>query len=389
MKKLTLHDIELQDKRALMRVDFNVPLDAAGKITDTTRIDNALPSIEYVLKQGATLVLMSHLGRPKGERNEAFSLKPCAEYLASKIGLDVALAPDCIDVETSGTITLLENLRFHKEEEEGSLDFAKKLAVHGDLFINDAFGTAHRKHASTYTIASLFPGVSAAGFLLEKEVSQLSTLTSSPKRPFYTIIGGAKVGSKLGVLTSLIERVDSIFIGGGMAFTFLKAQGYAIGSSLVDVNFVPKAEAFMNACEEKAIKVYLPKDIVIASSIDEKSEQKTIHTKDGIPDGFSGVDIGEETQREWSDILSTGATIFWNGPLGVTEIEQFSKGTKAIAESMAKIDGTTIVGGGDSVAAIKTLGLNKNFTHISTGGGASLEFIEYGHLPAIDALSNR
>lgn len=389
MKKLTLHDLSLNGARVVLRVDFNVPLDDQGAITDTTRIDMALPSIEYIIAQGASLVLMSHLGRPDGKPNPKYSLKPCADYLQQRLGKPVTLAPDCIGVSIEDDITLLENLRFHKEEEAGDEHFAKQLAQYGDIYVNDAFGTAHRKHASTCTIASFFPKKAAAGFLLEKEVSALSSLINTPKRPFFTLIGGAKVASKIGVLTSLIEKVDSIFIGGGMVFTFLKAAGHSIGSSLCDESFIEKAADFLKECSSRAIKVMLPKDIVVASSIDAQSEHKVINLRDGIDDGWSGVDIGPETVKEWSQILSRGSTIFWNGPLGVCEIEPFARGTKEIATCLASVDGTTIVGGGDSVAAINALHLSKNFTHISTGGGASLEFIEKGSLPGIEALTDR
>lgn len=399
MKKLSLYDLDLKGKKVLMRVDFNVPLTSDGHVADGTRIINALPSIQYILGQGASLILLSHLGRPKGKRDQKYSLKPCAEFLAQQLDKQVLFANDCTGDEArqqvgklrEGDILLLENLRFHSAEEDPDVDnqFAKELAQLGDLYVNDAFGTAHRAHSSTTVLPSFFPGAAATGFLMEKEVSFLSSLIQTPKRPFYTIIGGAKISSKLGVLDSILEKVDGIFIGGGMVFTFLKALGHEIGSSICDDTFVETAKNFIAKCNEKAVRLFLPKDILIASEISEKAETRTVTIKEGIPEGWSGVDIGPKTLEEWQGILSKGATIFWNGPMGVFEIEPFASGTNALAQILADLPAATIVGGGDSIAAINKLGISKNFTHISTGGGAALEFIEHGHLPGIDALTDR
>jgi len=399
MKKLSLYDLDLKGKRVLMRVDFNVPLTPDGRVADGTRIINALPSIQYILSQGASLVLMSHLGRPKGKRDEKYSLKPCAEFLAKHLDKPVAFADDCIGEEAvkkaknlgEGEVLLLENLRFHPAEEEPDVQnhFAEQLSTLGDLYVNDAFGTAHRAHSSTTIIASFFPGNAATGFLMEKEVSFLSSLIQNPKRPFYAIIGGAKISSKLGVLDSILDKVDGIFIGGGMVFTFLKANGHEIGASICDDSFLDTAKSFIAKCNEKAIRFFLPKDILIASGVAEGAETRTVTIKEGVPEGWSGVDIGPKTVEEWQGLLTNAATIFWNGPMGVFEIDAFASGTNSLAQILADLPSVTIVGGGDSIAAINKLELSKNFTHISTGGGAALEYIEHGHLPGIDALTDR
>lgn len=387
MDKLTLKNLSLKNKRVLMRVDFNVPQAKDGSINDDSRIRAALPSIKYILKQGASLILMSHLGRPKAKPEPEFSLAPCAKRLSELLHQPVAMAPDCIgpQVETlakqlkPGQVLLLENLRFHPGEETPDKDpsFAKKLAALGDIYVNDAFGTAHRAHASTAVIAQYFPNKAAAGFLMEQEIAQLSPLLQNPKRPFYAIMGGAKISSKLGIIENLLKRVDALFLGGGMVYTFLKNQGIPIGKSIFEDLKVPLSP-----------KIHLPTDLVIANDMNEKAQMRTVATKEGIPDGWQGVDIGPKTVAEWKPFLQKAATVFWNGPLGVTEIASFAKGTRAIAEILAASPATTIVGGGDSVAAIQQMGLADRFTHLSTGGGASLEFLEFGHLPGIDALSN-
>lgn len=387
--KLSLQDLDLTGKRVLMRVDFNVPQNDDGTISDDTRIRMALPSIEYVLSQGAALILMSHFGRPKGSPNPTFSLKPCAERLSELLGKEVKLInpyEKAKDVKI-GEVVLLENLRFHEGEEHPEKDpsFAKSLAELGDIYVNDAFGTAHRKHASTAVITQFFPKKSAMGFLMEKEVSFLSQVVISPKRPFYAILGGAKISSKIGVLESLLQKIDAIFIGGGMAFTFLKLQGIEIGDSLCDDAMIEKAKAFLKGCEEKAIQVHLPKDIVITND----QENQVVLAKDGIPAGWKGMDIGPKTLEEWVVSLDKAATIFWNGPMGVFEVPAFANGTNRLAQNLSTLSASVIVGGGDSVAAINALHLEKNFAHISTGGGAALEYIEHGHLPGIDALTNK
>lgn len=394
MRKLTLKDLNLKGKRVLMRVDFNVPLDKQGSITDDSRIRAAIPSIKYILDHGASLVLMSHLGRPKAKPDPQFSLEPCAKRLSEILERPVVMAPDCIGAVVKklvsqlkpGQILMLENVRFHPGEEEPEKDpgFAESLADLGDLFVNDAFGTAHRAHASTALIAKHFPDTAAAGFLMEQEIAHLEPLLKHPSHPFYAIIGGAKVSTKAGVIHNLLKRVDALFLGGGMTYTFLKAKGISIGDSLFEEEEVKTAKEIL----AQETRIYLPTDLVIAKTFENESERKIIPSKEGIPDGWRGMDIGPETIREWSTILQKGATVFWNGPLGVFEMPNFAIGTREIAETLATSKAQTIVGGGDSVAAIQQMGLSNQFSHLSTGGGASLEFLEYGHLPGIDALSN-
>ncbi len=387
--KLTLKDLSLKNKRVLMRVDFNVPIQN-GKITDDSRIRASLPSIQYVLNQGAPLILMSHLGRPEGKIDPALSLTPCAKRLSELLGKSVEMAKDCVgaDVEKMAKelkpsqVLLLENLRFHPAEEkpEKDPDFVKKLAALGDCYVNDAFGTAHRAHASTAIIAKYFPKTSAMGFLIQKELDALSPLLTHPERPFYAIIGGAKVSSKIGVIQQLLKKVDALFIGGGMSYTFLKADGIDVGDSICEdpniVKDIPRT------------KLRFPKDLVIADGFSNEANYKIISTHENFPPKWQGMDIGPKTINEWSEELKKAAEIFWNGPLGVFEMPHFAKGTKAIAESLAHSKAKTIIGGGDSVAAIEQMGLQKNFAHLSTGGGASLEFLEYGHLPGIDCLTD-
>jgi phosphoglycerate kinase len=393
MRKLTLKDLHLQGKRVLMRVDFNVPQDKTGKISDDSRIRAALPSIEYVLKSGASLILMSHLGRPKTP-DPKLSLTPCAERLSKLLDKPVQMAPDCVGhaVEKmagqlkAGQILMLENVRFHPGEEEPEKDpgFVSALAKLGDVYVNDAFGSAHRAHASTALIAKSFPGKAAAGFLIEEEIKYLEPLLHNPPRPFYAIIGGAKVSTKAGVIHNLLRLVDALFIGGGMTFTFLKAQGIEIGESLFEESEVRTARDLLANVKQ----LYMPVDLVITDSFSNDAKRKIILSKEGIPPGWQGMDIGPQTIKEWSEALQKGATIFWNGPLGVFEMPNFAHGTRSIAESLAGSNAEVIVGGGDSVAAIQQMGLANRFAHLSTGGGAALEFLEYGHLPGIDALSN-
>ena len=382
-----------------MRVDFNVPIGEDGTVSDDTRICLALPSIQYILDHGGSLILMSHLGRPNGKKEPKFSLRSCANHLSFLLQKEIQFASDCIgksvkksvDLLKPGEILLLENLRFHSGEEYPDKDpsFAKSLAELGDLYVNDAFGTAHRKHASTATITQYFPKKNAMGFLMEKEVSSLSTLLLSPTRPFYAILGGAKIGSKLGVLKSLISKIESIFIGGGMAFTFLKAEGIEIGDSLCDLSLLEQAKQFLTTCKELKVKVYLPEDLVIAREFSNDSEKKIVDASAGIPSGWRGMDIGPKTIKTWAYPLEKAKTIFWNGPMGVFEMPNFKNGTKALTQKLSEINALKIVGGGDSVAAVKMLNAQKNFTHISTGGGASLEYLENGHLPGVDAISEK
>ncbi len=396
---MNIKDLDLKGKTVLIRVDFNVPFDAQGKISDDTRIQAALPTIQYVLDKGASIILMSHLGRPKGEKNPKFSLKPCAKRLSELLNKEVRMASDCIGDEVEdtasnlqpGELLLLENLRFHPAEERPDVNpqFAKDLAKLADVYINDAFGTAHRTHSSTATIAQYFPNHAAAGLLLQKEISFLGDNLKNPKHPFYAIIGGAKVSSKLGVLQSLLTKADALFIGGGMAYTFLKAQGHAIGNSLYEEDLLNEAKKILSKAKAQKTPIFLPLDVVIANEFANESEQKIAETTQGIPDGWEGMDIGPVTQKQWTNTLQNAQTVFWNGPLGVFEFPNFAKGTNHIAKVLAKLPATTIIGGGDSVAAINKLRLAKDFSHISTGGGASLEYIEYGHLPGIDALAEK
>ena len=395
MKPLTLTDLSLKAKRVLMRVDFNVPLNKDGSISDDSRIRASLPSVEYVLTHGASLILMSHLGRPKAAPDPQFSLAPCAKRLSELLKKPVALAPDCVGPKVEkmasqlkpGEVLLLENIRFHPGEEtpEKEPTFAASLAKLGDLYVNDAFGTAHRAHASTALIASYFPSCSAAGFLMEKEIAFLSPLLHNPKRPFYTILGGAKVSTKIGVLKNLLSQVDALFIGGGMAFTFLKAQGIEIGSSLFEAGELDTAKDIL-----RSPKLHLPLDLAIADAFSNDANRKTVEVTSGVPTGWQGMDIGPKTISDWSQALERAATVFWNGPVGVFEMPRFAEGTRAIATRLANLKAAqTIVGGGDSVAAIQQMGLADRFTHLSTGGGASLEFLELGHLPGLDCLTKR
>ena len=398
MTKLQLQDLQVNEKKVLMRVDFNVPFLACGTIADLTRIKESLPSIEWILKEGGTLILMSHLGRPTG-KDPRLSLAPCAKALSILLNRPVQMATDCIGKEVTlqasqlkkGEILLLENLRFYPAEEKPALDpsFAKQLASLADLYVDDAFGSAHRKHASTWEVPALFPGKAAAGFLMQKEITFLGNTLQNPKRPFYALIGGAKVSSKIGVLKALALKTDGLFIGGAMAFTFYKAQGLSIGDSPFEPDQVATATQFIQMCTEKKIPLWLPSDVVIADRFSNDAHYRTIAVSEGIPEGWQGMDIGPQTCREWEPLLKKGKTLFWNGPFGVFEFSHFTKGTEVIAKILSSLDATTIVGGGDSVFAIHKLGVASQFTHLSTGGGASMEYIELGHLPGIDALSNK
>lgn len=395
MDKLSLKDFDLQGKRVLMRVDFNVPLHE-GKIGDDTRIRAALPSIEYIVNRGASLILISHFGRPQGAPDPQFSLAPCAKRLSELLKKPVPLAPDCIGPKVekmafalkAGQLLMLENVRFHPGEEEPAKEphFAEKLARLGDLFVNEAFGAAHRAHASTAEIARYFPGKAAAGFLMEKEISYLEPLLKNPKRPFYAILGGAKISTKIGVLKRLFSLVDALFIGGGMAYTFFKAQGIEIGQSLFEESQLEKAKALL---AKKNKPIFLPLDFVVADAFSNDAHRKIASVKEGIVPPWQGMDIGPKTIQNWSIELQKAATVFWNGPLGVFEMPHFAAGTRSIAKALASSKAQVIVGGGDSIAAIEQTGLTDHFAHLSTGGGASLEFLEKGHLPGIDALSNK
>jgi phosphoglycerate kinase len=389
----TVKDIDLKDKRVLIRVDFNVPL-KDGLITDDTRIQAALPTIEYILQQeGASLIVMSHCGRPKGEKNPAFSLKPAADRLAQLLGREVIMAVDVIgaDVEKAvsvlkaGQVLVLENTRFYKEETANDMGFAEKIAKLGDVFINDAFGTAHRAHASTEGVSHFLP--SAAGFLIEKECLFFDGILENPKKPFVAIIGGAKVSSKIGVLESLLERADCLIIGGGMAYTFLYAQGHTIGKSLFEEDYLETAKNLLTKAAEKGVEIILPEDHVAAADFSENAEAVYLGELD-IPSDMLGMDIGEKTLAKVKERISTAASIVWNGPMGVFEFEAFAKGTLDVARWVAECSGTTVVGGGDSVAAVNKFGFADKIDHVSTGGGASLEFLEGKVLPGIEALRN-
>lgn len=396
--KLNITEMPIEGKKVLVRVDFNVPLNKDGQITDDTRILASIPTIEYILQRGGIPILMSHLGRPKDGPTPSLSLKPVAKRLSELLGRDVELAPDCIGLKvqelvqklTFGKILLLENLRFYKAEEEPDLDptFAKKLAALADFYVNDAFGTAHRAHTSTVSVPKLFPGAAAGGFLLEKEIQFLGKTLVNPKHPFTALLGGAKISTKLGILKSLITKADSILLGGAMAFTFFKAMGISIGNSLYEEKLVNEAKNLIEQAKKSSCTLILPIDIVIAKELKEGSPTDTINIEKGIPEGWIGVDIGPKSVEKYKKILEKSETAFWNGPMGVFEIQAFATGTLAMAEIMASIHATTVVGGGDSIAAINKAGVEDRIDHISTGGGATLEYIEYGTLPGIDALSD-
>jgi phosphoglycerate kinase len=396
MNKLSINDLSLKDKKVLMRVDFNVPL-KNGEVTDDTRIVESLPSIKKVLKEGGGLILMSHLGRPKGKPNSEMSLKPVAKRLEKLLNKPVKFVNDCIGPEVEKTVSelksgeclLLENLRFYAQEEENDPEFAKKLAKLGEMYINDAFGTAHRAHASTEGVTKYFKQC-AAGYLMQKELKYLGMALSNPSRPFVAILGGAKISGKIDVISSLMDKVDTLLIGGGMVFTFYKALGFGIGNSLVEEDKISLAREILDKAKKKGLDIVLPEDIVIAKEADEKSEVKIVD-KDKIESGWKGLDIGSKTIALFAKKLENAKTVVWNGPMGVFEIERFSKGTIEIAKVLAKITrkgATTIVGGGDSASAIAKAGVEKEISHISTGGGASLEFLEGKTLPGVAALTD-
>ncbi len=385
----SIEGVDVEGKKVFLRVDFNVPLQD-GVISDDSRIRLSLPTIKYLLERKAKIILASHLGRPKGTRNLAFSLAPVAYHLSSLLGQSVKLIDidDAMSSTTSaalenGNVILLENLRFDAREEKNDIAFARQLAELADVYVNDAFGCAHRKHASTFSIASMRE--SYAGFLLQKEVSFLSTILYSPQTPLVSVIGGAKISSKITVLESLLKTSQAFLIGGAMAYTFLKAQGHNVGNSLVEPEYIETAQRFLRNAQEKGIRVCLPTDHIVSESIDGKSDTHYIEAID-IPDDLIGLDIGTKSIQAFILILKTARTILWNGPMGVFEIPAFSNGTEAIAKAIAQSDATTVVGGGDSLAAIKTFALSGSFTHTSTGGGASLEFLEGKTLPGIAQL---
>ncbi len=395
MNKKTVKDIDLKGKKVFVRCDFNVPMDENKVITDNRRIVAALPTIKYLLENDCKIILASHLGRPKGEVKPEFSLTPVAKELSRLLGKEVILAKDVIGQDAKskaanlkvGEIMLLENVRFHKEETDNDAGFAKELASMAEVYVNDAFGAAHRAHASTAGVAEYLPSVS--GFLIEKELNFLGNTISNPERPFVAILGGAKVSDKIGVIDSLIEKVDTLMIGGGMAYTFFKAQGYSVGNSLCEPDKIDLALEAMKKAKEKGVKLILPIDTKVGKEFKPDTESKTVAWTE-IPDGWEGFDIGEKTIEMFKEELKGAKTVIWNGPVGLFEFEQFAIGTNTVAKVLSELQGaTTIIGGGDSAAAVEKAGLASKMTHISTGGGASLEFLEGKKLPGIECLLDK
>ena len=394
MNKKTVRDIDVSGKRVLVRVDFNVPLDKEGHVTDDTRINAALPTIKYLTGAGARVILMSHLGRPKGKVDDRFKLDPVAERLQQLIGAPVQKADDCVGDEVKhmvddmkdGDILLLENVRFYPEEEKNDEKFARRLAELGDVFVNDAFGAAHRAHASTAGVAEFLPAV--AGFLMEKELAMLGQVLSSPSRPFMAVIGGAKVSDKIAVIDNLLQQVDVLLIGGGMANTFLKAQGHELGQSLVESDKIELARELIRQARSRKVEMLLPVDMVVAPAAAPDAQSKVVPV-DSIPADTMALDIGPQTAKQYGDRLKEAATVVWNGPMGVFEMEPFAGGTMAVARALADSSAVSVIGGGDSAAAVHKAGVTDKITHISTGGGASLEFLEGKVLPGVAALMDK
>lgn len=393
MDKKTVRDLDVAGKKVLVRVDFNVPLNDKGEITDDTRITASLPTIQYLLEQKAAVILMAHLGRPKGQVKPELSLAPVAKHLGKLLGKKILFAPDCVGEAAQaaasklkpGHILLLENLRFHKEEEKNDMEFAEKLASLADLYVNDGFGVSHRAHASVEGVTHFLPA--AAGFLLEKEIQYVGQAVTNPLHPFVAIIGGAKVSDKIGVISNLLDKVDTLLIGGGMANTFLVAQGYKMGKSLVEEDKLDLAKELLAKAKKNKVNMLLPTDLVMAAAFAPDAEHVTEKVKN-LNQAYMALDIGAETSKAYAEALADAKMIVWNGPMGVFEMDAFCKGTEAVAKAVAKSRATSIVGGGDSVAAIEKLGLAKRITHISTGGGASLEYLEGKVLPGVAALDD-
>ena len=394
MNKKTIEDIEVTGKKVLVRCDFNVPLDENGHITDENRLVGALPTIKYLADKGAKVILCSHLGRPKGEFNMKYSLAPVAKRLSELLGKDVKMAKDVIGDSAKetvaslndGDICLLENVRFHKEEEKNDPEFAKQLASLAEIYVNDAFGTAHRAHASTAGVAAYLPAV--CGYLIEKEISIMGKALANPARPFVAILGGAKVSDKIGVIENLLDKVDYLIIGGSMAYTFLRAKGCCIGTSICEEEKLDLARTIMEKAQQKGVELLLPVETVVAKEFNETSDSKTVSSEE-IPEDYMGMDIGPKTIELFSDVIKKAKTVIWNGPMGVFEMPKFAVGTKAIAKALSETDAVTIIGGGDSAAAVAQLGYADKMTHISTGGGASLEYLEGKVLPGIACLNDK
>ncbi|MEW9122447.1 MAG: phosphoglycerate kinase [Thermotaleaceae bacterium] len=396
LNKKTIEDVTIKGKKVLVRCDFNVPMDADKNITDDIRIRGALPTIKYLLNNGAKVILMSHLGRPKGEANKKYSLEPVAKRLAELLHQEVIFAADDVVVGDSarkavaemkdGEVVLLENVRFRKEEEKNNPDFSKELASLGDIFVNDAFGTAHRAHSSTAGIADFLPCVS--GYLIQKEIDVMGKALYDPERPFVAILGGAKVSDKIGVIQNLLEKVDALIVGGGMAFTFLKAKGYEIGKSLLEEDKIELAKELMIKAEKKGVKLLLPIDVVVAAEFKADAVHKAVEANE-IPADMMGLDIGPKTVDYFAKEIKEAQTVIWNGPMGVFEMPAFAVGTEEVAKAVSESKGTTIIGGGDSAAAVEQLGYAHKMTHISTGGGASLEFLEGIELPGIAVIQDK
>ncbi len=394
MNKKSIQDVNVNGKRVLVRVDFNVPMDENNNITDENRIEGALPTIQYLMQNGAKVILCSHMGRPKGEFNAKYSLAPVAKRLSELLGKEVKMAKDVIGEDADavvaalndGDVCLLENLRYHKEEEKNDPEFAKKLASYAELYVNDAFGTAHRAHASTEGVAHYLPAV--AGFLIEKELRIMGGALENPARPFVAILGGAKVADKIGVITNLLEKVDVLIIGGGMSYTFQKARGAQIGKSMLDAGRIDLAKELMAKAEAKGVKLLLPVDNYASNDFSNDADKILCYSMN-IPEEFEGMDIGPETQKIFTDAIKDAKTVIWNGPMGVFEFPNFAEGTKAIAKALAESDCISIIGGGDSAAAVAQMGYADQITHISTGGGASLEFLEGIELPGVAALNDK
>ena len=394
MKKKTVKDIDIKGKKVLVRCDFNVPYDENRKITDNRRIVAALPTIKYLIENNCKVILCSHLGRPKGEFKPEFSLNIVAEELSRLLGKEVKLAKDVVGEDAKalaanlqeGEVMLLENVRFEPGEEKNDEELSKAFASLAEVYVNDAFGTAHRAHSSTTGVASYLPAVS--GFLIEKELNFLGTALENPERPFIAILGGKKVSDKIGVIKALLEKVDVLMIGGAMAYTFFKSMGYEVGNSICELDKLDLAKELMNEAKEKGVKFMLPVDTKVGKEFDPNTESKTVSYTE-IPAGWEGFDIGEETIKLYSEELKKGKTVVWNGPLGLFKFDQFAVGTNSIAKTLADVDAVKIIGGGDSAAAVEKAGLAEKFTHISTGGGASLEFLEGKKLPGIEALQDK